>query len=123
MGAGGKSTHFTAWLAAPGGYFPRVISPDPFAPSHIEPDYTGTLPWSYLAPHAEKQTLWFVDPALPLKTVGEAISGNDAAQVETWLKAGDLVKIGPLHAAQWESGATEFEALVVSPFVLCRPVS
>ena len=42
----------------------------------------------------------------------------------TSLKAGDIVKIGDLHAAQWEKPGdkTEFEALVVSPFVLCRPV-
>jgi hypothetical protein len=41
--------------------------------------------------------------------------------VEAWLRCGDLVKIGDLHAAQWEKGGMEFEALVVSPFVLCRP--
>jgi hypothetical protein len=43
--------------------------------------------------------------------------------VEGWLKSGDLVKIGDLHAAQWEGKAVEFEALVVSPFVLCRPLA
>jgi hypothetical protein len=60
---------------------------------------------------------------LKLVDVGAAISENDTTRVEVWLKAGDLVKIGDLHAAQWEGGAGEFEALVVSPFVICRPLA
>ena len=85
-------------------------------------NYTGQVPWSYLAPHSLKGSLYFVDPGLALEDVGAAISGNRADQVEAWLKSGEMVKIGALHAAQWDDGATEFEALVVSPFVLCRPV-
>lgn len=85
--------------------------------------YTGRVVWSYLRPHWQNGVLYFVDPGLPLTEVGAAISGNDAARVEGWLKSGDLVRIGDLHAAQWEGGAGEFEALVVSPFVLCRPVA
>lgn len=84
--------------------------------------YTGQVPWSYLAPHFETGSLYFVDPSLDLKEVGAAISDNQAEQVKAWLKSGELVKIEALHAAQWESGETEFEALVISPFVLCRPV-
>lgn len=84
--------------------------------------YTGHVPWSYLAPHAAKGTLFFVDPALDLAATGAAISGNRTEQIATWLKSGDMVKIGELHAAQWQEGEQEFEALVVSPFVLCRPV-
>jgi hypothetical protein len=85
-------------------------------------NYTGVVPWSYLAPHAVKGTLYFVDPALTLEEVGTTFSENHAEQVAVWLKSADLVKIEALHAAQWENGETEFEALVVTPFVLCRPV-
>ncbi|HEX7261136.1 MAG TPA: DUF2288 family protein [Luteolibacter sp.] len=85
-------------------------------------NYTGQVPWSYLAPHALKGSLYFVDSALKLEDVGEAISENQADQVAEWLKAGDLVKIEAIHAAQWENSETEFEALVVTPFVLCRPI-
>ena len=109
----------------------RVISPDPAAPasSAEEPEstrqklanYTGVVPWSYLAPHAAKGSLYFVDPALALEDAGAAISENRTEAVAAWLKSGDLVKIEALHAAQWENGETEFEALVVTPFVLCRP--
>jgi hypothetical protein len=84
--------------------------------------YSGTVPWSYLRPHCENGVLYFVDPVLPLTEVGAAIARNESAKVEAWLKSGDLVKLGEVHAAQWKKDAPEFEALVVSPFVLCRPV-
>lgn len=86
--------------------------------------YTGVVTWGYLRPHSERDALWFVDPSLALETVGAAIAANDAARVDNWLKSGDLVKLGELHATQWnDDPAKEFEALVVSPFVLCRPVA
>jgi hypothetical protein len=105
-----------------------VISPDFPAPDDSDDtreklaNYTGQVPWSYLAPHAHKGTLYFVDPELALVDVGAAISGNRTEQVNAWLKSGDMVKIEAIHAAQWENGEVEFEALVVTPFVLCRPV-
>lgn len=86
----------------------------------------GEVDWSYLAPHYRNGSLYFVDPQLPLETVGLAFTENQKDQVEAWLKSGDLVQIGDLHAAQWENEEGDekvvFEALVVSPFVLCRPV-
>jgi len=84
--------------------------------------YTGTVDWKYLAPHYLTGSLFFVDPQLTLVEVGHAFTGNQADKVQGWLKSGDLVKIGDLHAEQWKRGGTEFEALVVSPFVLCRPI-
>ena len=85
--------------------------------------FKGTVGWSYLRPHFESGVLYFVDPELDLETVGAAISGNETERVKAWLKAGDLVKIGELHAIQWAMDPPEFEALVVSPFVLCRPLA
>lgn len=85
--------------------------------------YTGVVTWAYLRPHRERDALLFVDPSLALETVGAAIAANETARVDGWLKSGDVVKLGELHAAQWnDDPAKEFEALVVSPFVLCRPV-
>jgi hypothetical protein len=84
--------------------------------------YTGEVGWSYLKPHYENGSLLFVDPSLKLEDVGASISADRAEQVAEWLKSGDLVKIEAIHASQWEGTEIEFEALVVSPFVLCRPV-
>jgi len=83
--------------------------------------YTGTVGWAYLRPHFLSGVLYFVDPCLALADVGRAFSANEKDKVEAWLKCGELVKISDLHAAQWQKGGVEFEALVVSPFVLFRP--
>lgn len=86
-------------------------------------NYTGEVNWTYLKPHFEKEMLFFVDPGLKLETVGVAITHDEKEQVADWLKSGDLVKIEALHAKQWEDDQEQqFIALVVSPFVLCRPI-
>jgi len=85
--------------------------------------YKGQVDWSYLKPHYEKDTLFFVDASLKLETVGVAITHDSKEEVAQWLKSGDLVKIEAIHAQQWEEDKEQqFEALVVSPFVLCCPV-
>lgn len=84
--------------------------------------FTGEVNWKYLRPHYQSGVLFFVDPALKLQHVGAAISADETECVKDWMKSGDLVKIGSLHACQWEDSGTLFEALVVSPFVLCRPI-
>ena len=85
--------------------------------------YSGQVTWEYLKEHYEKGTLFFVDPDLKLETVGAEIVADQKAKIAAWLKSAELVKIEALHAVQWEGTEQQFEALVVSPFVLCRPVS
>ncbi|WP_193213202.1 DUF2288 family protein [Luteolibacter marinus] len=99
-----------------------ILGEDSSTPEEKLAAFKGVVAWGYLSPHFESGVLYFVDPGLDLETVGAAISGNQTEQVKRWLKAGDLVKIEQLHAIQWAMEAPEFEALVVSPFVLCRPV-
>ena len=85
--------------------------------------YHGEVGWEYLRPHYQAGVLYFVDSEISLQKVGTALSTDDARAVEAWLKNGDLVKIEALHAAQWQDNPDDpqFEALVVSPFVLFRP--
>lgn len=85
--------------------------------------YSGEVGWSYLKEHYQNGVLFFVDQALTLEEVGAAISADESEKVAAWLKTADLVKIEELHAMQWEDTEQQFQALVVSPFVLCRPVS
>lgn len=82
--------------------------------------YRGRVDWKYLRPHFQMGALLYVDPELDLAEVGAAFAQDDKVRVEAWLKARDVVKIEAMHAAQWEIEPAEFEALVVSPFVLCR---
>ncbi len=102
-----------------------MIFPDSDGPGSLD-DFklsTAVISWDYLRPHFERGALIFVDPGIPLETVAAAISADAHAQVKDWLNQGDLVKIQELHAAQWRDSVGDcFEALVVSPFVLFRPV-
>lgn len=101
-----------------------ILGEDNSSPQEKLAKYAGTVNWTYLRPHYQSGVLYYVDPEMKLAEVGYAFTENHSDQVETWLRAGDIVKIGELHAAQWgrKGDETEFEALVVSPFVLCRPI-
>ncbi|QQL44464.1 DUF2288 family protein [Sulfuriroseicoccus oceanibius] len=82
--------------------------------------YTGEVDWSYLEPHYKNEALLWVDPSLELKDVAKALGDDDTETVANWLGNGDLVKIGSLHAMQWEGTDEKFTALVVTPFVLMQ---
>jgi spermidine synthase len=83
--------------------------------------YMGEVAWDYLKPHFDSGALLFVDPSLDLKSVAEALVGDEKAQVEAWLKSGDLLKPSEPHAAHWAASGERFRAVVVSPFVLMQP--
>lgn len=82
--------------------------------------YMGEVGWGYLKPHFESGALLFVDVALDLKEVGEALVADDKAKVGGWLKSGDLLKPSQPHADHWEQSGEIFRAVVVSPFVLMQ---
>ncbi|MBB5353534.1 hypothetical protein HNR46_003795 [Haloferula luteola] len=83
--------------------------------------YTGEVAWSYLRPHFQRDALLWVDPELNLEEVAKAFTDDDTSRVANWLGNGDLVRVGQLHAAQWEDGEELFTAVVVTPFVLMQP--
>lgn len=82
--------------------------------------YTGEVKWSYLKPHCERGSLFWVDPSLDLKKVARAFIDDQSTDVADWLGNGDLVRVGALHAAQWQNSETLFTAVVVTPFVLMQ---
>lgn len=86
-------------------------------------NYKGIVGWDYLRGPQKNGVLYFVDPGLTLEEVGQLVAQDETAQVQTWLKSGELVRLEEIHAAQWQGTDQEFEALVVSPFVFCRPIS
>ena len=85
--------------------------------------YSGPVDWPYLQAHFEAGNLIYVEPALDLLEVGLAFARDEKSQVEAWLKAGDIVQPGELHANYWKEHATRFEATIVRPFVLIRPIA
>ena len=100
-----------------------MLGEDPATVEEKLAKYSGEVGWEYLKDHYENGVLFFVDPDLKLEEVGAAISADETEQIQAWLKSADLVKIEDLHVAQWEDTDQQFQALVVSPFVLCRPIS
>ena len=99
-----------------------MLGVDDSTPGEKLAKYTGVVGWDYLRDHQKNGVLYFVDPELSLEQVGQVVTEDESEQVAKWLKSGDLVLLEEIHAAQWEGSDQQFEALVVSPFVLCRPV-
>lgn len=95
---------------------------DRLSPSEKLDKYSGCVDWPYLRPHFESGNLIYVDPSLALKTAGLAFTRDDQQQVKAWLKTGDLVQPCQLHAEHWEKEATQFQAMIVRPFILAQPV-
>ncbi|MEM8868750.1 MAG: DUF2288 domain-containing protein [Verrucomicrobiota bacterium] len=85
--------------------------------------YSGDVDWNYLKPHFEAGAMLYVDTRLDLKTAGLALARDDQAQVNAWLKSGDLVQPCNLHADYWEQTKTHFNAMIVRPFVLAQPIT
>lgn len=89
-------------------------------PGKLEDYSAGRTTWGYLAPQIEHGHLYYVDAALDMREAAAAIARDDSDQVAAWLRSGDLVKLEEIHASQWSAAETMFDAMVVSPFVLCR---
>ncbi|MEM6910371.1 MAG: DUF2288 family protein [Verrucomicrobiota bacterium] len=101
----------------------QMLGEDVLSPEEKIEKYTGEIDWKYLRPHYESGVLHWVDPELDLATVARAFHQDKASQVADWLGRGDLVKIGPQHAQQWDQAtAPRFRATVVTPFVLMQPL-
>lgn len=77
--------------------------------------------WALLAPHAARDALLLVGDA-PLAEVGAAITEDDADAVKRWLEEGTLRRPTPEEVTGWEADPVAFEALIVQPFVLARPI-
>ena len=86
--------------------------------------FSGITSWEFLKPHYEAGVLYHVDSSIPLQQAGEAFSNDQHDQVEQWIIDGTLLKIEAIHAFQWEDDKElkkeQFNAVVVSPFVLCQ---
>ena len=83
--------------------------------------YSGVTDWGYLRAACMYEVLYYVDQELELNVVANAFLEDDSSVIAEWLKKGDLVKLETLHLQHFDKDkAKEFEATVVSPFVLCK---
>ena len=85
----------------------------------------GDAPWSMLEAHAKRGGLIFVDGAIELLDVGEAIAGDDSAQVAEWMTRGLLTKPDEATMSSHSANPDQlWRFLIVQPFVLvdARPL-
>lgn len=86
--------------------------------------YSGVTDWEYLRAACMYDVLYYVDESLILREVAQSFLDDDTEQIQAWLQAGDLVKLGELHLKHLDKDkAKPFHATVVSPFVLCQELS
>lgn len=100
----------------------QMLGDDGLSPRQRLEKYTGEVDWNYLRPHFDNGALIYVDAELDLIEVGEAFLNDDKGRVDEWLKRGDILRPGELHAQWWAANPEMFRASVVQPFVLMQPL-
>ena len=79
--------------------------------------------WSWLEPHAKRDSLIVVAPDLDLLDVGVAIAQDDTLCVQRWIAEALIQKPSPDQISDWtQHEAKKFNALIVQPYVLVQEV-
>ena len=77
--------------------------------------------WDWLAPHAGRDALVFVDSALDLLDVGVAIASDDTPTVQHWIDEQLISKPSAEQLKLWERDRSyRFNALIIQPYVLMQ---
>ncbi|OPZ58752.1 MAG: hypothetical protein BWY87_01312 [Deltaproteobacteria bacterium ADurb.Bin510] len=80
-------------------------------------------PWLNLEREFAAGRLVAVDQRLDLVEVGSRMALDDKATFAGWLQAGLVFKPSPDQACTWHAKASQFDMLIVSPFVLIQELS
>lgn len=77
--------------------------------------------WEWLMPHAQRDAVVIVDPALDLLDVGVAIASDNVTAVQHWISEQQISKPSPEQISDWSTDRTRrFNALIVQPYVLVQ---
>lgn len=77
--------------------------------------------WDWLIPHAQRDAVVLVDPALNLVDVGVAIANDQVAIVQDWIMTAKLQKPSQQQLSDWgQDRSRRFNALIVQPYVLIQ---
>ena len=79
--------------------------------------------WSSLVPHARRNALFIVDAATDLVDAGVAVATDDQEKVSQWIRESTLRRPSAAEIASWDAHPVAFLAVIVQPFVLCRPIA
>ncbi len=78
----------------------------------------GSVQWSDLRAHVERDALYLVSPELSLRAVALAVAANEAQRVKAWLQRGELRRPSVSEVDAWSRVPTKgFESVIVRPYV------
>jgi len=81
---------------------------------------TASIRWEELQPFFARGALLWVEPALDLIAVAEAVAENQAGKVAAWLASGELAKVSESRALDLFERDPTLWAVVVSPWVMIQ---
>ena len=80
----------------------------------------GPVQWALLKPHVKRDAVVVVNSHLDLVDVGVAIATDNTQAVERWITEQLIMKPNAKQLTQWEAGNTQFQSLIVQPYVLVQ---
>lgn len=83
---------------------------------------TSKIHWSGLEKFFAQGLVIAVKPDMDLIAVATAFSKDNKSEVEAWLGASSVFRVGDEHAVQWQKQDPLFWAVVVAPWVLVQKV-
>ncbi len=84
---------------------------------------TGKLAWNELERHFARGVVIRVAADLDLVEVAVAMSRDDKAKVETWLRQHAISRASTEDALAWHAQQSRFWAVVAAPWVLVQEIS
>ncbi len=81
----------------------------------------GTVSWSWLRPHEQRGSLFWVAEKIDLVEVAVEVAEDRVVQVKFWLENGDLVRPTAGQVADWEISGGLFSGIIVKPYVFFKP--
>lgn len=81
---------------------------------------TAIIGWPELQPFFARGALLWVDPALDLITVAQALAEDRRDIFAAWLQAGEVEKLSETRALAFVEGNPTLWAVVVSPWVVIQ---
>ncbi|MAE59411.1 MAG: hypothetical protein CME69_11050 [Halobacteriovorax sp.] len=78
--------------------------------------------WELIAPHHERQAAFIITNDLALEAVGLAMARDESNYVREWIQQKKLLPPTEEQVSTWEEDETEFNYLIVQPYVIFQLV-
>ena len=98
-----------------------TMNPEDFKRASVNLE-TARIAWKELQRYFASGATLKVSDALDLVEVAYQISEDNRAQVEQWVKAGQLGPVTDAQALAWYKADADVWAVVVRPYVLVQPI-